>query len=72
MVVVDISINTNIVTTRVDKMFNKISKFFKNLFDANTYSKGLERFIASKGVQSAAEVDYWVRQYEKKGVAPWF
>jgi len=56
----------------VDKMFNKIVNFFKNLFDANTYSKGLERFIASKGVQSAAEVDYWVRQYEKKGVAPWF
>jgi len=53
-------------------MFNVISKFFKNLFDANTYNKGLERFIASKGVQSAAEVDYWVRQYEKKGVAPWF
>jgi len=53
-------------------MFNVISKFFKNLFDANTYSKGLERFIASKGVQSAAEVDYWVQQWERKNRVAYF
>jgi len=53
-------------------MFNKIVNFFRDLITENSYSKGLERFISSKGVQSPADVDYWVRQYEKKGVAPWF
>jgi len=56
----------------VDKMFNKISNLFKKILNENTYSQRLEAFISSKGVQSAADVDYWVRQYEKKGVAPWF
>jgi len=53
-------------------MFKSIISYFKNLLLQDSYSQRLEKYIASKGVQTAADVDYWVRQYEKKGVAPFF
>lgn len=53
-------------------MFNKFLESIRNFLSADSYSQRLESYLISKGVQSASDVDYWVRQYEKKGMAPWF
>ena len=47
-------------------MFNKILNFFTDFFTRDSYGQRLESYLVSKGVQSASDVEYWMRNYEKQ------
>lgn len=44
----------------------KITAFIKSIFIQNSYATRLESYLMSKSVTSAAEVDYWIREYDRK------
>lgn len=48
-------------------MFNFLTTIFKRLFNTHcTYGADLDQYILSKRPGSAAEVDFWVREYDKR------
>lgn len=50
-------------------MFNFLTTVFKRVFGNRfqyTYGADLDRYILSKRPGSAAEVDFWVREYDKR------
>jgi hypothetical protein len=62
-----VSTNTHIERTHtMSKILEKLTKFF----EINKQSQ-LEQFINSKRPTNAAEVEYWIRQYETGLVTYW-
>jgi hypothetical protein len=51
-------------------MFTYLSKLFD--FLSFSYTDNLDLFLKSKNVQTAAEVDYWVRQWDKHQRSAYF
>jgi len=59
------SINTNIVNTNTRF---KMLDYLTNLISFFTFKRNdhLEAYITSKNPQNAAEVDHWMREYDRK------
>jgi len=51
-------------------MFAYLSKLF-NFFSGDNTS-ALDLYLKSKNVQSTAEIDYWVQQWERKNRVAYF
>lgn len=50
-------------------MFDFLTTFFNRVFSnqfQDTYAAELDRYILSKRPNSVAEVDFWVREYDKR------
>lgn len=50
-------------------MLTAILTYLKKIFkqsDASSYGSELEQYIISKCPQSAAEIDYWTRQFDHR------
>jgi hypothetical protein len=46
-------------------MIENLLERLAELFPRQNYQSRLEQYIATKGVKSAADVEYWTREYEK-------
>jgi len=46
-------------------------KFFKQLFSFN-YNNNLEEYLKSKNVASTADVEFWIKQYQRSTKAAYF
>ena len=46
-------------------------KFFKQLFSFN-YNSNLEEYLKSKNVTNTADVEYWIKQYQRSTKAAYF
>jgi len=46
-------------------------KFFKQLFSFN-YNNNLEEYLKSKNVTNTADVEYWIKQYQRSTKAAYF
>ena len=49
-------------------MFKKLMELLQRVFPAtNSYHSAVETYIVSKNPTSIGEVEYWIRQYDRKG-----
>ena len=47
------------------KMIEKLLERLAEMFPKQDYQSRLERYLASKNVTTAGDVDYWVRQFDR-------
>jgi hypothetical protein len=55
-------------------MFNFLTTFFNRVFGnqyQSTYGSDLDQYILSKRPSTTAEVDFWVREYDKRHMKGW-
>jgi hypothetical protein len=60
-----ISRNTNI-NTRKHKMFKKLKKLLQGVITKTNRQSALESFISSKNPTSPAEIEHWVRTFDRQ------
>jgi len=57
-------IYTSIITNIVNTMFGLIS-YLLSFFEGNSYQSRLDRYIASRNVADASQLEYYVREFER-------
>jgi hypothetical protein len=50
-----------IMTTTIARLLERLAE----MFPKQDYQSRLDRYLNSKNVQSTAELEHWVRQYDK-------
>lgn len=50
----------------MSQMFLKFLERLAEMFPEQSYQTRLEQYLSTKGVQSASDVEYWQRQYDKQ------
>lgn len=48
------------------KIIRKFVKFLEKCDTPNTYGSALERYIVSKQPKSTGEIEFWVREFDRK------
>lgn len=46
-------------------MFKKLKELLQGVITKSTHQSELERFVASKSPTSTAEVEHWIRNFER-------
>ena len=59
-------VNTEKGIDQMSQMFEKILERLAEMFPEQSYQTRLEQYLGTKGVQSASDVEYWQRQYDKQ------
>lgn len=45
-------------------MIERIISFFRHAFDPETEQVELDRYLESKNITTAAELEYWMKEYD--------